>query len=445
MRFPRTLYTLSAGVLLGFLLAVTHGVWAEREADRSARVPLEDLQTFTEVFSRLKRDYVEDVSDEELLQNAIRGMVSNLDPHSSYLDADEYGRLREGTEGEFGGLGIEVGLENGFIEVIAPIDDTPAKRAGIQAGDMITRLDGQSVKGMSLQEAVDAMRGEPGTEITLTVIREGAERPLEINIERAVIKVESVKSRLLEPGFGYLRISQFQNRTGEQALPAVHRLKGEAARELRGLVLDLRNNPGGLLDAAVAIADAFLDDGRIVYTEGRVERAEMSFDATPGDVLGGAPVVVLINGGSASASEIVAGALQDHRRAVIMGRPSFGKGSVQSILPLPEGAALKLTTARYYTPSGRSIQAEGIEPDIEVENVRVTRAEGADAAPDLLRESDLNRHLTNGDGTLPEEIGEGAPEGHDSDGESLASEDYMLSEALNLLKGLTIMDRRDAE
>jgi carboxyl-terminal processing protease len=436
MRFPRSLYVLSAGVFLGFFLAVGHGVWAERESE--ATLPLEDLQTFTEVFARIKRDYVEPVTDEQLLQNAISGMVSGLDPHSAYLDPQEYSDLQVGTQGEFGGLGIEVGMENGFIKVIAPIDGTPAERAGIQSGDLIIRIDGHPVKGMSLQDAVERMRGEPGSDITLTIVR-GDEAAFDVTITRAIIQVESVSHRMLAPGFGYLRISQFQSRTGEDVVESLEALREQADGDLRGLVLDLRNNPGGILNAAVEVADAFLTEGRIVYTEGRVERADMGFSATPNDQLNGAPLVVLVNGGSASASEIVAGALQDHNRAVIMGQPTFGKGSVQSILPLPDGAALKLTTARYFTPSGRSIQAEGIVPDVRVANVRVV-AEAGDGT-DLVRESDLTRHLENGDadaggGTTPE----AAPP---RDGTPLAAEDYMLSEALNLLKGLDILARRN--
>jgi len=431
MRLPKTLYALTAGVLLGLLLAAAQGVLAEREP--AAEFPLEDLRTFTEVFERIKRDYVEDIDDRELLENAIRGMLEGLDPHSAYLDRSEYQELQEGTRGEFGGLGIEVGMEDGFVKVIAPIDGTPADDAGIQAGDLIVRIDGQSVKGMGLQEAVTVMRGDPGTEITLTILREGEDTPMEVTLERAVVQVQSVRQRILEDGFGYLRVSQFQSRTGDDVLEALDSLQAEAGDGLDGLVLDLRNNPGGVLEAAVEVADAFLSNGRIVYTEGRIERAEMSFSATPNDALGGAPLVVLVNGGSASAAEIVAGALQDHRRAVIMGERTFGKGSVQTILPLRDGNAVKLTTARYYTPDGRSIQAEGIEPDVDIENVRVSRAEGG---PRGMREADLPRHLR-GDAEDTQEADEPAASG------SLAAEDYALAEALNLLKGLTILGQRD--
>ncbi|PWG63426.1 S41 family peptidase [Spiribacter halobius] len=430
MRFPKTLYALTASVLLGLLLATAQGVLAQREA--GAELPLEDLRTFTEVFERIKRDYVGEVEDEQLIESAIRGMLEGLDPHSSYLDRSEYQDLQEGTRGEFGGLGIEVGMEDGFVEVIAPIDGTPADRAGIRAGDLIVRIDGQSVKGMSLQEAVTAMRGEPGTEIMLTILREGEDAPLEVTLERAVIQVESVRARMLDDGFGYLRISQFQSNTGVEALEALDRLQAETEGGLDGLVLDLRNNPGGVLDAAVEVADAFLSEGRIVYTEGRIERAEMSFSATPNDALNGAPLVVLVNGGSASASEIVAGALQDHRRAVIMGERTFGKGSVQTILPLRDGNAVKLTTARYYTPDGRSIQAEGIAPDVTIANVQVSRSESPGQG---MRESDLPRHLRNENGEQSREEARAA--------EALAAEDYALAEALNLLKGLAILGRTE--
>jgi len=429
MRFPRALYFLTAGLLLGLLVAGGHTVWAEK-TPTSDDIPLKDLRTFTEVMSRIQQDYVEDVSDEALIRQAIRGMVSGLDPHSSYLDAEQYKQLQSGTRGEFGGLGIEVGMKDGFVTVIAPIEGTPAAEAGIEAGDTIVRVDGEPTKGMSLQEAVDLMRGEPGSDITLSVLRDGDDQPLEITITRAVIEIESVSSRLLAPGFGYVRISQFQSGTGDEALQAIEGLREQAGGSLRGMVLDLRNNPGGVLDAAVSVSDAFLTSGQIVSTKGRIKRADQGFSATPNDALGGAPLVVLVNGGSASASEIVAGALQDQGRAIIMGRRTFGKGSVQNVVPLPEGAALKLTTARYFTPSGRSIQAEGIEPDVAVARLEVQRSKTEDSR---IKESDLRRHLENQDG---DQGASGAK------ADTLASDDYMLAEALNLLKGLTILERR---
>jgi carboxyl-terminal processing protease len=424
---------LAAGltVCLG-LLGSGHAVAAEEDASESA-LPLDELRVFAEVFGRIKSDYVEPVDDRKLLNYAIEGMLSGLDPHSSYLDEDEYRDIRAGTSGEFGGLGIEVGMENGFVKVIAPIDDTPAQRAGVQAGDLIIRLDEKPVKGMTLDDAVKVMRGKPGTKIELTIVREGEDKPIRITVVRDIIKTVSVKYRMLEPGFGYVRISQFQARSPEDMLTGIGALKRQAGNGLKGLVLDLRNNPGGVLNAAVAISDAFLTSGTIVYTEGRIRDSQLKFKAAPDDVLEGAPVVVLVNGGSASASEIVAGALQDHRRAVIMGQETFGKGSVQTIVPVNERTAVKLTTARYFTPNGRSIQAEGIVPDIELGNVRLTRGE---EPADRLKESDLARHLENpenGDGEGPQE------EEAEQEAEDQTAEDYALSEALNLLKGLSIL------
>ncbi|MDP1970418.1 MAG: S41 family peptidase, partial [Methylobacter sp.] len=358
----KNIFILSLGIMLGVFMGICGSVFAERDnaepvADTAEALPYEDLRTFTEIFGRIKRDYVEPVSDKKLLEDAIRGMLSGLDPHSAYLIAEEYQELKEGTTGQFGGLGIEVTMENGFVKVVSPIDDTPAQRAGIKTGDLIVRLDDQPVKGMTLADAVKLMRGEPGSKILLTVIREGVEAPLKISITRDVIKVKSVKNRMLEKGYGYVRISSFQSGTGESLKEALASLKKENTGSLKGLVLDLRNNPGGVLNAAVEVSDAFIKSGLIVYTEGRIENSEMRFNAAPDDLIDGAPMVVLINAGSASASEIVAGALQDQKRAVIMGEKSFGKGSVQTILPTSNGSAVKLTTARYYTPSGRSIQA----------------------------------------------------------------------------------------
>ncbi len=432
MRVTKFLYALCVGTVLGFFVAFGQSACAQRAPQ--AELPLDELRTFTEVLVRVKQDYVESVRDETLLENAVRGMLSGLDPHSAYLDKKEYQDLQVGTRGEFGGLGIEVGMENGFVKVIAPIDDTPAARAGIQPGDLVIRIDGKPVKGMTLGDAVSVMRGKPGTTIKLTVVRESEDKPFDVTIKRAVIKVDSVKSRILEPGFAYLRITQFQSHTGEDVLAALDDLKQQSDGKLHGLVLDLRNNPGGVLNAAVEVADDFLTKGRIVYTKGRIDSADMSFSATPSDFIAGAPMVVLVNGGSASASEIVAGALQDHKRAVIMGSKTFGKGSVQTILPLRDGAAIKLTTARYYTPSGRSIQAEGIAPDVVLAHLKVTKA--SDSGVGMLTEADLSRHLLNGQNTKS-----GQKNGASSGKKNLASQDYALSEALNLLKGLIILKR----
>jgi carboxyl-terminal processing protease len=397
-------------------------------------LPLEELRTFAEVFGRIKNDYVESVDDRTLLESAIRGMLAGLDPHSSYLNKDEYRDLQVGTTGEFGGLGIEVGMDNGFVKVISPIDDTPAAKAGLKSGDLISRIDDRPVKGLSLNEAVNLMRGKPGAEITLTIVREGAERPFEVKMVRDVIHVASVKSRTLEPGYVYVRIAHFQSRTTEDLLKAVGDLKKQNEGGIKGLVLDLRNDPGGVLNSAVGVSDAFLTDGLIVYTQGRVDDAKLQFNAGPDDILDGAPMVVLVNGGSASASEIVAGALQDHHRAVIMGTQTFGKGSVQTIVPIDDATALKLTTARYYTPSGRSIQAQGISPDIVVAQGALTLS--GDKDPDRLKEADLARHL--------DESGKGDASPKDKDGDGaekkpLAVEDFQLSEALNLLKGLNVL------
>jgi carboxyl-terminal processing protease len=424
---------LVTGLVLGVLVSIGHGVLAEREATR-ATLPVEELRTFSDVFGRIKNDYVESVEDKELLENAIRGMLTGLDPHSSYLDVEQFKELQVGTTGQFGGLGIEVGMENGFVKVIAPIDDTPAQRAGVKAGDLVIRLDDTPVKGMSLNDAVKIMRGEPGTDIKLTIVREGLDKPLQITITRDIIKVKSVKRRSLEPGYGYLRISQFQSKTADYLEDAIRDLKKENEDKLKGLVLDLRNNPGGVLNGAVAVSDAFLTKGLIVYTEGRIDDSRLRFNATPDDLLDGAPIVVLVNQGSASASEIVAGALQDHKRAIILGSKTFGKGSVQTILPLSGGTALKLTTARYFTPSGRSIQAEGITPDIELESLKVASVE---KTIDPLKEADLSGHLDNGNGGKA-----GEKDGDDSDNGDLAQTDYELYEALNMLKGLAILQER---
>ena len=380
---------LLTGLFTGLLISIGHGVFAERETVQ-ATLPVEELRTFSDVFGRIKQDYVVDVDDKELIENAIRGMLSGLDPHSAYLDAEQFAELQVGTTGQFGGLGIEVGMENGFVKVIAPIDDTPAQRAGVQAGDLVIRLDDTPVKGLTLSEAVKIMRGKPGTSIELTIVRDGIDKPLKISITRDIIKVKSVKFRMLEPGFAYLRISQFQSKTSDYMIDAVDELKKENGGALGGLVLDLRNNPGGVLNGAVAVSDAFLTKGMIVYTEGRIEDSRLRFNATPDDIIDGAPMVVLVNQGSASASEIVAGALQDHKRAIIMGAQTFGKGSVQTILPLTSDSALKLTTARYYTPSGRSIQAEGISPDIELEQLKVSSVE---RGIEPLKEENLSKHL----------------------------------------------------
>ncbi len=436
-RLTSAIPAVATGFILGTALTFGQGVLADRNSPEA--LPLEDLRAFTEIFAKIKNDYVEAVDDKTLLQNAIRGMLSGLDPHSAYLVPEDYRDLQAGTSGEFGGLGIEVGMEDGFVKVISPIDDTPAARAGVEAGDLVIRLDDNPVKGMTLGEAVKLMRGKPGTDITLTIVREGVDRPLPITITRDIIKIRSVRSEILDDGYGYVRITQFQSRTGENLREVLDKLEGENGQPLKGIVLDLRNNPGGVLSAAVSVSDAFLTDGVIVYTEGRLDDAKLKFSAKPTDVLEEGDIVVLVNGGSASASEIVAGALQDHKRAIVMGTKTFGKGSVQTILPMDNGSALKLTTARYYTPSGRSIQAKGIEPDIVLDNLRITRAE---QGARRVKESDLAGHLDDG-----AESGSGgatdSSAGADEDEDlPLAQRDYAIYEALNLLKGLSIL--RDA-
>ncbi len=437
----KNVYFLSLGIALGALTGVCGSVFAERQpptptttaVNDSDILPFEDLKTFSEIFGRIKQDYVEPVSDKKLLEDAVRGMLSGLDPHSAYLISEEYQELKEGTTGQFGGLGIEVTMENGFVKVVSPIDDTPAQRAGIKTGDLIIRLDDKPVKGMSLADAVKTMRGEAGSKILLTVVREGADAPLKINITRDIIKTKSVKSKLIEKGYGYLRISSFQATTGENLKESLAALKKENAGNLKGLVLDLRNNPGGVLNAAVDVSDAFLRSGLIVYTKGRIPNSEMRFNAAPDDLIEDAPIVVLINAGSASASEIVAGALQDSKRAIIMGEKSFGKGSVQTIMPTSNGAAVKLTTARYYTPSGRSIQAEGIEPDITLAQVKLEPIEKSDFKP--VKEADLSHHLQNN--KEKENLSKELENKESAD----STKDYALNEALTLLKGLSIIKR----
>jgi len=453
---------LGLGLIAGILLSLQFPAIAEKES--VLPLPVEELRNFAEVFGRIKSDYVEPVSDKQLITSAINGMLSGLDPHSTYLDAEAYKDLQVGTRGEFGGLGIEVGMEDGLIKVISPIEDTPAYHAGLKTGDLIIKLDDTLVKGMTLNDAVSHMRGKPGSKIVLTVLRKNENRPLIFTLTRAIIKVKSVKSKLIESGYAYIRITQFQEHTGENLAAALKELYKHG--DLKGLVLDLRNDPGGLLTSAVGVGAAFLPkDALVVYTEGRTEDAKMRLTATPGDYLRGTrksdylkglpaaikhtPMVVLVNGGSASASEIVAGALQDDKRAVIMGTQTFGKGSVQTILPLDNGTAIKLTTARYYTPSGRSIQAKGIVPDIVVDDPATSGQDGVLR----LREADLEHHLLNdrqpADNTeFQKPVARPQPPSKQNDGgkpvvtEFGAKNDYQLNQALALLKGMNIMQSR---
>ncbi len=445
------------GALAGVLLSLNFSAIAQKEAARSP-LPVEELRSFAEVFGAIKSNYVEPVEDKKLISEAINGMLTGLDPHSAYLDRDAFRELQVGTQGEFGGLGIEVGMEDGFVKVVSPIEDTPAFRAGIKTGDLIIKLDETPVKGMSLNDAVKRMRGKPKTPIKLTVLRKGESKPLEFTLVRDVIKVQSVKSKVIEPGYGYLRVVQFQERSGENVVRHINTLYKDG--QLKGLVLDLRNDPGGLLNGAVGISAAFLPPKSIVVTtDGRTEDAKRKYIASTEDYLRGnsedylrllpaavktVPMVVLVNGGSASASEIVAGALQDHKRALIMGTQTFGKGSVQTIMPLGNNTAIKLTTARYYTPSGRSIQAKGITPDIVVEEPGIdTRA--------FLRESDLNKHLSNDKDSAvtpdkPAARPGDKPKPKGENGEEPAKpiefgsdKDFQLTQAVNMLKGLPIV------
>jgi carboxyl-terminal processing protease len=391
------------------------------------RLPLRELRVFTQVFEQIRRGYVEEVKDTELLENAIAGLLLKLDPHSAYLNESDYDDLQESSTGEYSGLGLEVGAEDGMIKIISPIDDSPAAKSGIKAGDLIVEIDAVPVRGMALQKAIDKLRGEKGTSIDLTVLRDGQEMPIEFTIIRDTIQLSSVRSRVLEPGYGYVRVSQFQTSSGDDFKQELRDLK-QHETPLKGVIIDLRNNPGGLVPASVEISDAVLDGGTVVYTEGRLPSSNSTYQATSGDILEGTPIVVLINGGSASASEIVAGALQDHRRAAIIGTQSFGKGSVQTVIPLGDGRAVKLTTARYFTPNGRSIQAEGIVPDIIVEPAEIRRYQ----VRDRVREEDLEGHLQQAS-----DKNKTAPEPEED-----FTDDNQLYEALNVLKGFQLLGKK---
>ncbi|WP_028008400.1 S41 family peptidase [Solimonas flava] len=445
-RFYRVPLALAAGVLIGASVTLTQGVLADKAAKPTAdALGFKDLQTFVEILNRVKADYVEPVDDKTLIENAVRGMMAGLDPHSAYLDKDEYQDMNVVTTGKFGGLGIEVQMQNGFVRVVSPIDDTPAAKAGIQPGDLIVKIDDTPVKGLSLSDAVSKMRGEPGTKVQLTVVREGESAPKIFDLKRETISVASVRSRMLDGDLAYLRISSFTTETSASLEKEFAKLKKDAKSPIKGLVLDLRNNPGGVLDAAVKVSDAFMTQGPIVTIKGREPGAQREFDATAGDLLGGAPIVVMINGGSASASEIVAGALQDSHRAVIVGSRSFGKGSVQTILPLSNEGAIKLTTARYYTPSGRSIQAEGIEPDVAIRPLKIAKSDKDDGADfDPITEASLKGSLENKDDKISQDErakleAERAQKAKDA--QALAESDYGLYEATNILRSLSLVRR----
>jgi len=430
MSLKTTRFVLVAGAVAVIGAAVIAWNPSQGYQQAVAATDYKQLDKFSQVMDAVRRTYVEEVDDEKLIEGALAGMLSNLDPHSTYLNKEMFAQMQADTSGEFGGLGIEIVAAEGGIRVVAPIEDTPAYRAGIQAGDLIIKIEDQLAKDMSLAEAVKMMRGKPGTSIHLTVFRETEVQPLEVKIVRAVIKVKSVKSDLLAPGYAYLRVTQFQERTSEQLKKQLTELRKQSKGGLYGAVLDLRNNPGGLLDQAVEVSDLFLNKGGIVSTKSRVGR-NMSYEAEKGDLLGGLPLVVLINNGSASASEIVSGALQDNKRAVLMGTKSFGKGSVQRIIPLGDGTAFKLTTALYYTPSGRSIQATGIEPDIEVEQA-IIKVEEQDKRI-TISERDLKGHLQNGNGKKAKKT---TAEGVSERIKERLARDLQLRRALDLLKGL---------
>jgi carboxyl-terminal processing protease len=451
-------FLLTQVAVFGFTLNVMAEENASRPIENEAntdtvvlepRLPLNELRVFAEAFNRISSAYVEEIDDKTLLENAIKGMLSQMDPHSSYLDKDSFDDLQQSTSGNYGGLGIEIGMEDGFIKVISPIDGTPAANADIDSGDLIIQLNDTPVKGMSLSEAIEEMRGEPGSEIEIILIKTDNPTPTPLKLTREIIRVASVSQSYLEAGFGYMRIAQFQSGTGDEVQKAVIQLKDEG--DLDGLIIDLRNNPGGLLQSAVAVSDVFIEDGLIVYTRGRMEDSEQRYNASTTDSINGVPIVVLVNAGTASASEIVAGALQDHGRAIVMGTTTFGKGSVQTILPLTNEKAIKLTTARYYTPNGTSIQAEGIIPDIWVDRSKVTPAK---ANPWRIKEKDLPKHLegdrdepqieTNVDYSDNPDSGDSrSPNSHRyySNDMELAARDYQLNEALTLLKGLHILAR----
>lgn len=453
-----------SGLLLGLMLSLTYSAVAEKMT--KPQLPLDDLRAFAEVFGKIKTDYVESVEDKKLISEAISGMLTGLDPHSTYMDADAFKDMQASTQGEFGGLGIEVGMEDGLVKVVSPIEDSPAYEAGLKSGDLIVKLDDTPVKGMSLNDAVKRMRGKPDTKIELTIIRKTEDKPLKFTLTRAIIKTKSVKYKLTEPGYAYVRVTQFQERTGEDLAKAIKTMHDENKGPFKGFVLDLRNDPGGLLNGAVGVAAAFLPKGElVVYTEGRAPDSKMQLTAVPENYVRGGvandyirdlpaemktvPMAVLINSGSASASEIVAGALQDHKRATVLGTQSFGKGSVQTIMPMNNGAAIKLTTARYFTPKGRSIQAKGIVPDYIVED-------GTDQSNNI-HEADLTRHLSNpkdAAANVPAKPASAINGAKDAAKEKLnekkfaepkapiepaSKDDIQFMQAMNLLKGLPVV------
>ena len=431
MKISKYKFFLLALTLVFLVNTLTYFKGSDEANAAKTSLPLNQLQSFSDVYLKIKQNYVHDIPDKELFDNAIRGMLEGLDPHSTFLNEKDFKDLKIGAKGEFGGLGIEVTMENGFVKVITPIDDTPAYKAGVKAGDLIIEIDSKSVKGLSLNQAVDLMRGKVGKPILLTIAREGESGPIDIKIVRAKIKVKSVKYEIIDDEYGYIRISSFQNKTGKNLHDAISKLNKKTKDNIKGFVIDMRNNPGGVLGAAVDVSDAFIKGKKkLVFTKGKKANAVYEYFSNNTDLAEGKPIVVLINGGSASASEIVAGALQDHKRAIIMGTQSFGKGSVQTILPITSKTAVKITTARYYTPNGRSIQAKGITPDIVVENLQLNALNNNET----IKESDLTGHLKNIDKENNKKEIQARSKKLDND--------YQLSEAINLLKGLNVLSLR---
>ena len=456
MRLP---VAAASAVFLAFLIA-PHSMAADQPAKPNAQSNSEtyrQLDLFGEVFERVRADYVEEVSDQQLIESAITGMLAALDPHSSYMNAKNFTDMQVQVQGQFGGLGIEVTMENGFVKIVSPIDDTPAATAGLKPNDLIVAIDGEPVQGLSLAEAVEKMRGPINSAIKLTIKREKVD-PFDVTLKRAVVKIQSVKSQIQGSDIGYIRISSFNEQTDSGVQAAMKSLRDKSGTKLVGIVLDLRNNPGGLLDQAIAVSDDFLEKGEIVSTRGRRAEDAQRYDAKPGDITGGLPMVVLINGGSASASEIVAGALQDHHRAMLLGTKSFGKGSVQTIVQLPGHGAMRLTTARYYTPSGRSIQAQGITPDIAVEPAKIEKI----AEARIQHEADLRGAWKNTDADQAKKPGDknapakpagaaapsqGAPDNSPSVDATVigTTEDYQLARAIDMLRGVALFGRRTPE
>lgn len=462
--------TTKISTTLAVILLSTSVLAAEPAKKVAPQKPKHDtyemLNLFGEVFERVKDDYVEPVTDQDLIENALNGMLSSLDPHSGYLNEKAFGEMQVQTKGEFGGLGIEVTMDNGLVKVVSPIDDTPAFKAGVKAGDYVSHINGEQVMGMSLSDAVEKMRGPVGSKITLTILREGAPEPIDKVMARDVIKIKAVKAKLINDII-YVRLASFSENLGASMKGEIFRLQKQSGKGLKGYVIDMRNNPGGLLDEAVSVSDAFLDSGEIVSTRGRTADGAKRYNATKGDIAGGKPIVVLINGGSASASEIVSGALQDHRRAVVMGTKSFGKGSVQTVIPLTGYGAMRLTTSRYYTPSGRSIQAEGISPDIEVK--QATKIEYEQVSRFMRNEASLGHHLANPDekkGEVPASqednsakimpLLDKANEKNKKPGDKKTEDvptptmtegdpekDFQLARAIDLIRGLSVWGKKD--